>query len=110
MSPRQTPLRLHYLGGQSKDSANITKKGETEKFAMDHEVAFMVKSHVGGTRFDVHAKCKALCRLCDGHGVCDHRKDPQGCAICSPFKYDGCGLYVVRNEDEEGRRLCWYRK
>jgi hypothetical protein len=60
----------------------------------------------GGKSICPHRRLKRNCVECNGAEICDHRLIRRGCSICSPYKCQGCALYMVRDLNIEGKRLC----
>ncbi|KAI8587619.1 hypothetical protein BDZ88DRAFT_424680, partial [Geranomyces variabilis] len=59
----------------------------------------------GGTSICKHGREHKDCKDCGEISICEHSVQKNGCAVCSPYKCQGCGLFVVTWK-EEGKRLC----
>ncbi|KAI8585231.1 hypothetical protein BDZ88DRAFT_35247 [Geranomyces variabilis] len=53
-----------------------------------------------------HGVRQRSCKDCGGANICEHVVNRHACAVCSPYKCEGCGLFVVSMRNEQGKRLC----
>ena len=60
----------------------------------------------GGGSICEHNRRKDTCKDCGGSSICEHMVNKHGCAICSPYKCEQCGVYVVNRRNSQGERLC----